>query len=437
MIILGIFLWSLLHMVSISYANNFPVKKEILQNGIVLLHNYNNIQPLVSTIIFLKMGSIYEPFEYSGISELLQNTILKGTKTRTAQQIAEEIESIGGGMSAESGDDFSTLSVSVRNEYFEKSIEILYDVFSNPTFPEKELEKEKMNLIAGILARKDSIFNVAIDELTLNMYGKKHPYGRNPYKSIKRIKKFTREDVVKWWDRFYGVDEKNKNIIVVISGDIDFEKAKKVVEEKFSNIKKINLPSFENWNYKKKSKHVKRKVHFKQSYLMYGFYAPPISTENLKKYLGLKLITLYLGGGMSGKLFEILREEKSLCYETNNFYPTKLLGSHFVIYLGLDKNNLEVAKKEIEKILNQLKTEGFTEEELLECKTKLKGRFLLDHQTNAKQAWYLGFWEVLGLGYEYDKKYIEEIENIKIEDIKETIKELTSSPRVIVELISR
>lgn len=422
-------------MISVSYANNFIVKKEILSNGIVLIHNYNNTQPLVSTIIFLKMGSIYEPFKFSGISELTQNTIIKGTKNRTSKQIAEEIESIGGSLSSESGDDFSTLSVSVRTEYFEKSIEILSDIFFNPMFPNEEIEKEKMNLIAGILARKDNIFNVATDELMLNMYGEKHPYGRNPYKSIKYIKKITREDIINWWEKFYGIDD--NNIIIVVSGDIDFEKAKKIIGEKFLNIKKIKLSPIENQSFKKRAKHIKRKVHFKQSYLMYGYYAFPINFENLKKYTSLKLITLYLGGGMSGKLFETLREKRSLCYETNSFYPTKFLDSHLVIYLGLDKKNLNIAKQEIEKILIQLKNNGITEEELLECKTKLKGRYLLDHQKNIKQAWYLGFWEILGLGFEYDNKYLQDIENIKLEDIKNTIKEVMSTSPVVIELISK
>lgn len=424
-------------MVSITYASNLTVSKEVLSNGVILIHNYNNSQPLVSTIIFLKMGAIYEPLKFSGISEIVQNTILKGTKNRTAQQIAEEIESIGGSISSDSGDDFSTLSISVRNEHFEKSIDILYDIFSNPVFPNEEIEKEKMNLIAEILARKDRIFNVAVDELMLNMYGNKHPYGRNPYKSIKYIKKFKQDDIIDWWKKFYGIDYENKNIIIVVSGDIEFEKVKKIVEDRFLNIQKIKLPHSKDWNFKKKPRQIKKKVHFKQSYLMYGFYAPSINSENLKKYISLKLISLYLGGGMSGKLFEVLREKRSLCYETNCFYPTRLLDSHFVIYLGLDKTKINIARQEIESILIQLKNDAITEEKLLECKNKLKGRFLLDHQGNMRQAWHLGFWEILGLGFEYDKKYIEDIENIKLEDIKETIKELTSIPPVVIELISK
>ncbi|MCX7641009.1 MAG: insulinase family protein, partial [Elusimicrobiales bacterium] len=178
-------------------------------------------------------------------------------------------------------------------------------------------------------------------------------------------------------------------------------------------------------------------THFKQAYLMYGYFAPSIKIENFKKYLSLKLLNLYLGGGMSGKLFEILREEKSLCYETNCFYPTKFLDSHFVIYLGLDAKKINIAKQEIEKILNYLKYNGITQQELSECKNKLKGRYLLDHQTNLRQAWYLGFWEVLGLDYRYDKKYIEELENVSLDDIKNVIHEITEVKPYILELIPK
>ncbi|MCS7231017.1 MAG: pitrilysin family protein [Elusimicrobiota bacterium] len=419
------------------YPINFSITKEILTNKIIFIHNYSDRLPIVSTIIFLKMGEIYEPHKLSGISELLQATITKGTKNRTAQQIAQEIESLGGTISADSGDDFSTLSISVRTQYFEHSVEILSDIFFNPTFPEEEIEKEKNNIIAGILARKDNIFEVAIDELLCNMYGKKHPYGKHPYEIIKHIRKLSRKEILSWWENFYGIDYDNKNIIIVVSGDIEFQKAKQIIEKNFSNIKPIKIPSLKEYYFKNKPKIIRKKTHFKQAYLMYGYFAPSIKIENFKKYLSLKLLNLYLGGGMSGKLFEILREEKSLCYETNCFYPTKFLDSHFVIYLGLDAKKINIAKQEIEKILNYLKYNGITQQELSECKNKLKGRYLLDHQTNLRQAWYLGFWEVLGLDYIYDKKYIEELENVSLDDIKNVIHEITEVKPYILELIPK
>lgn len=415
------------------------VTKEYLPNGITFVHNYNPEQPLVTVIIFLKMGSIYEPTKLSGISELLQSVIIKGTKNRTAKQIVEEVESLGGGISSDSDTDFATISISIGSQHYEKAVELLYDIFTNPTFPEDEIRKEKINIIAGILARKDRIFNVAIDKLMLNLYGKDHPYGRLPEKTAKVVKKINRKELILWWRKFYGIDKNQNNIVIVVSGDVDFDNAKNLLLKYFGSVPQIKLPPVQDIKLPSKNKYIKHKTHFKQAYLMYGFVSPAIKNERIKDYLSLKLLNLYLGGGMSGKLFEILREQHSLCYETNCFYPTKYLDSHFVIYLGLDHNRINLARNKIDEIILQLKNgEIFNEQDLHEVKTKFRGRYILDHQTNSRQAWYLGFWEIIGMGCEYDSKYLEDIQNVSIEDIRSTISKIffVNQP-TIVELVPK
>ncbi|MCX7940863.1 MAG: pitrilysin family protein [Elusimicrobiota bacterium] len=415
------------------------VRKDILDNGVIFIHNYNTEQPIVSVVIFIKMGAVYEPLHLTGISELVQATITKGTKNRTAKQIVEEIESLGGEISADSDTDYSTLSISVGSIHYEKAIEILHDVFTNPIFPEEEVEKEKMNIIAGIIARKDRIFNVAIDELLLNIYGKQHPYGRPPERIIRTIRKIKRENLLSWWEKFYGIDNNLRNIVIVVSGDVDFLYAKEIIMKYFSSIRRTQLPFIQDYKLRLKRKYVSRKVHFKQAYLMYGFLAPAVGITDIREFLSLKLLNLYLGGGMSGKLFEILREQYSLCYETNSFYPTRILDSHFVFYLGLDHTRVELAKNKIEEIIYLLKDgKIFDEKDLEETKRKFSGRYLLDHQTNARQAWYLGFWEIVGLGYEYDAKYIEDIKTVTLDDIHNTVNKIFSKEKaVVVELIPK
>lgn len=412
------------------------IRKEILSNGIVFIHKYNPEIPVVGVTIFLKMGAIYEPKKLSGISNLLQSVILKGTKNRSAEQIAEEIESIGGSISAESTYDYSVLSSAAGKQHFEKIVDILQDVFHNPTFPKKEIEKEKVNIIAEIISRKDNIFNVAVDTLLSTMY-RDHPYGRLEEGNIKILKRLSQKDIISWWGKFYGIDKKNQNIVIVVSGDIEFNFAKEVIEKHFSSTRSIELPNPAGGKeIKLKNKVVKKKVHFKQGYLMYGYFAPELNKDKIKDFLVLKLLNLYFGGGMSGKLFEILREEKSLGYETNCFYPTRLLKSHFVVYLGLDADRIAIAKNSIDQLFTDLK-EGkiFTEKELNETKQKFKGKYLLAHQTVLQQGWYLGFWEIMGLGWEYDMKYIDDIYAITIDDVKDVINKIFCfQDRVIVEL---
>jgi predicted Zn-dependent peptidase len=411
------------------------IRKEILSNGTVFIHKHNPEIPIVSTIIFLKLGSIYDPPKLAGLGNLTQTVIIKGTKNRTASQIAQEIESLGGTISSSISSDYGELYCSVGKKNFEKSIEILSDIFKNPVFPKEEIEKEKTNIIATILSRKDNIHDVADDYLYSEMY-RDHPYGRLDIGTVESVKKISRKDLISCWEKFYAVDEKSNNLIFVVCGDIEYEVAKNVIEKYFSDLRKTTLPSVKFSTPEIKEKVVTKKQHFNQGYLEYGYLASSLSKENLKHYLATKILNSYLGGGMSGKLFQVLREENSLCYETNSIYPTKLLSGHFIIYLGLDADRLSLAKEKIDEIIAGLKSKKlFTQKDLEETKLKIKGRFLLDHQTSLRQGWYLGFWEIMGLGYDFDEKYIDSLYSISLDDINSVIDKIFSSPKIVVEII--
>ncbi|MFQ3675956.1 MAG: pitrilysin family protein [Endomicrobiia bacterium] len=420
-----------------NYVTGDDIKKEILSNGAVFIHKHNREIPVVSTLIFLKMGSINDIPKLSGVTNLTQTVIIKGTKNRTSQQIALEIESLGGTIGSSVSSDYAEIFCSVGKQSFEKSVEILADIFKNPTFPEEEIRKEKMNIIASIISRKDSIHSVANDYLYPELY-KGHPYGRLDIGNVSSVKKISRKDLVNYWEKFYGVDEKNNNLIFVVCGDIEYETAKNMIEKYFADLRKITLPVL---NLKKpvvKEKFLSKKHHFKQGYLMYGYLAAELSQKTLKDYLSAKILNSYLGGGMSGKLFQILREENSLCYETNSIYPTKLLSGHFIIYIGVDGDRINLAKEKIDEIIKKLKSkEMITEKDLEETKLKIKGRFLLDHQTSLRQGWYLGFWEIMGLGYDFDNKYVNNLYDITLDDVNSVIDKIFSSQRVVVEIIPK
>jgi len=383
--------------------------REFLPNGITFIHRYNPELPIVAATMFLKMGSIYEPTKISGVSNLLQSTIIKGTSSRSAAEISEEIESVGGTIKADSTYDYSEISISISSKYFEKSIEILADIFYNPVFPQEEIIKEKLITLAEIKSRQEHIHDVAEDILLPNLYGREHPYSKLDIGTYSTVKSISRKDIITWWRKFYGIDKNARNIILSVVGDVEFDAARDVVLKYFPQLSPVALPALGKIRIDQKEGTIRVKKHFKQAYLMYGYPAPEISRESIKEYLSLKILNTYLGSGMSSKLFELLREKNALCYETSSYYPTRLLSSHFVIYIGLDGTKIDIAKKNIEDIISDLKTQKIENEELEKVKKKIRGQYLLDHQTNMRQAWYLGYWEILGFGYEYDREFVTHI----------------------------
>jgi len=411
-----------------SNSMNNKITKHTFDNGLILIHKKTEPLPIVEIELFINVGSFTETEKNSGITNLVQTLLLKGTKNRTAEQIAIEIESIGGTISSDSDDDYSTISVSIPSKHFSEAITILSDVLLNPNFPQEELEKEKKVILAAIKSREDHIFNVASDTLIKNLY-KEHPYSMINLGNYESIKNITRNDIINWYNRYYGTP----NIIIVVVGNVSFKETINNVKKRFSTIPKVQnskvilkepeLVSNETITLKKK---------FEQSYLMYGYLVPQINNND---YPVLKVLNTYLGSGMSSQLFQELREKSGLCYETGSFYPSKKYTSRFIIYLGLDKSKINEAKKKIDSIIDELKLKKISENKLDEIKNHIKGVYLLDHQRNSRQAWFLGWWEILGKGYEYDEQYLTDITKVNSEDIVKVANKYFNKNHVIVEIL--
>jgi predicted Zn-dependent peptidase len=135
----------------------------------------------------------------------------------------------------------------------------------------------------------------------------------------------------------------------------------------------------------------------------------------------MKVLNGILGSGFTSRLFQELREKRGLAYAVGSFFPTRINMGRFIAYIGTAPQKTEEAVKGIEKVVMEVE-KGISEEEIQIAKEKIVGSFLLEHQTRAKQAWYIGWFETIGLGYEMDKKYPEKINKVKKEDIYEAWK---------------
>jgi predicted Zn-dependent peptidase len=355
--------------------------------------------------------------------------LTKGTKKRTAEQIAVELESVGGGIGAGANEDYSEIGVSITSMHFDKAMEILADVFLNPLFPDRELAKEKVNIIAGIKSRKDSIFTVASDMLNQKMY-KTHPYARLTSGSEETVNKITRDDIVAWHKKNHAVP----NLLMIVVGNVSLSDTVKYIDKYFGQLPKtvpeqtqLPVPDIT------APVTITEKTKFEQAYLMYGYIAGEITS---KDYAALKVLNGYLGGGMSSLLFQKLREQAGLGYEVDSFYPSRKEKSRFVIYIGLDTGSISIAKQKITELVADLKQNKIDETRLTEVKNYLKGTFLLDHQTAARQAWYFGWWEMLGKGYEYDTVYTTEIDKITADDVLAAANKYLTDKFVCIELHS-
>lgn len=383
-----------------------------LNNGIKVIFKQTQTVDIVSVKFYSPISVLQENSSESGVTALMYAVMNKSTNKRNAVELAEAIESLGSSISSDVEYDFSGWTLNCMSDYFDKSCEILADIVLNPSFDEKEMQKEKKLLIETIKSRKDNIKPSATDKFIADFYGKNHPYSSTRNGKEETLKNLTRKNLIDTYNKIYSC----KDIVITVVGNIKKSKIKKVLNKYFGSMELVtNAPN--NIPYKLPKISEKDTVvnsKFNQAFIIYAYAAPNVLN---KDFATLKIISSILGGRMTGRLFIELREKLGLAYEVSSIYPSRVDKSYFEIYIGLDKKNIDVAKKGIEKIVSDLCINKVGDEELRDTKNFIKGVYLLDHQSVERQAYYMAFREMIGLGYKYDEEYINILSKITANDI--------------------
>lgn len=413
-------------------ASATPITVKITPDGMKVIHKRTTTNEIVALDLFLRSGSAWEKPGEEGLSNLTMSVLPEGTKSRDAEEIAALIEGTGGALSAGSSEDMSEVYAVVTKENVDLGFDLLHDVVTQPVFPEVEIKKDREAILASLRSRKDQIFTVANDLLSEYLYGAKHPYGRPVSGREETVQKFQRKDLIRWHQEHFSPDR----MTLVVVGDVPFDTVWKAATKSWG-VKKISPqvgPDYPPIPGRRGPEWIQEIRPFEQSYVMVGYPAP---TVNDKDYPALKILNAILGGGMSSRLFQTLRETQGLAYETDSFYPSKGQVSAFVAYIGLDRKNVEKTQEQMFAILQSVVEKGVTPIEVLNAKKYLRGQYLLDHQTMKKQAWYLGWWELLGKGYAHDTVYLKELSRVTPKDVQAAAKRCFSQPPLGVRVVNR
>lgn len=389
------------------------VSRVVLDDGMTVIVNENHSADIVVLDLFIKVGSINEDEKNNGITHFVQKVLLKGTKNRTALQIAKEVESIGARINVNTAQDYTEIYIQSLNKHFDIGLDILSDIVMNPVFDQKEVEKERNIIMSEIELQEDRTFNYVYNIFLETTYPN-HPYRFLTIGNKDSIKDLTAEMLKEHYQKYYLPE----NMILCISGKIDAKEVISKVTTVFSKFKSEELLAerdkvkISKINQNKKN-YVKKEI--EQAFVILGFTAPEVDNSD---YTAMKVINSVLGVGMSSRLFRKLRDSEGLAYSVGSFYPTRLDSSRLVVYIGTDKEKVAESIERILGEISELKTVLIPKEELERAKKYLKGNFALEHQTNKSQAWYLGFYEILGKGFDYDKMYPLEIEQVTEKDVK-------------------
>lgn len=400
-----------------SYGGN-GVIKNILSNGVTVLFKQTEGEGIIAGSIFIKGGSIEDPEGKKGLTNLTLAMLLKGSKNYSAYEINKVFEDSGGYISTSVGEEYSTIEFALRTSDFKKGMKVIKDIIFNPLFPEDKLNIEKKNVIAQIKAKKEEGFSYAFDQLRKEMY-KGTPYQYSPLGIEKDVKSIKVKDLKKRWKELL----KGGRFVVSFVGDIPYKDVEEDIKNVFTKIKNGRY-KFPEYNYQieeKKCKTLKREG--AQSTILFAYNAPS-ATE--KGYFAMKVLNGILGSGFTSRLFQELREKRGLAYAVGSFFPTRINMGRLIAYIGTAPQKTDQSVKGIETVVESIK-DGITDEEIKIAKEKIIGHFLLEHQTRAKQAWYIGWFETIGLGYQMDKEYTEKINKVTKSQVYEVWKEYIPS----------
>ncbi len=418
-----LFVLIFLLIVNFSYGGD-KVIKNILANRSTILYKETSGLGIIAGTIFIKGGSVEDKEGKKGLTTLTMRTLLKGTKKYSSFEINKVFEDSGGYISTSASEDYVVIEFALRTEDFQKGMEVLKSVIFEPLFPEEQIEIEKRNLIASIKAKKEDAFSYAYDKLRTEMY-KGTPYQYPPYGEIEDIKNITREDIKNRWIELL----EGSRWVISFVGDIPYSTAEKYIKSTFNNIPSKTIFKYPSYNLEIKGENCKTfKRDGAQSTILVAYNAP---TYKDKYYFAMKVLNGILGDGFTSRLFQELREKEGLAYAVGSFFPTKINMGRLIAYIGTAPNNTEKALDGIRNVVKSI-GKGVSDEELQTAKEKIVGSFLLDHQTRAKQSWYLGWFETIGLGYEMDKKYTDYINRVKKSDVIEAYKKYLTKGDVCV-----
>lgn len=378
-------------------------EKKVLPNGLTILHEKRDV-PVTTAMLAVKYGSAYETESEKGIAHFIEHMCFKGTEKRNAQQIAGEVEKVGGDLNAFTSEEVTAYHVKIPSEHLSLAMDVLFDIFFNASFPDDVFAKEASVICEEIKMYRDNPRAHVIEKIKNNLY--REPFGMFIAGTEENIKKITREQLLEKHRKIYSPE----NSILCVVGNNDFSKIVSLAEKLcVARIgEKTTLPKIEKQNIKETEK----REGISQANLAIGFHFPQLDE---KERYSAEIFSVILGDGMSSKLFAEVREKRGLVYSIKTEIDAGKNYGYMMIWAGTDPEKIS----EVTEIcLNEFaKMERIDEKELEEAKIQIIGNRKLKLEDSRETATNLILEEIASGAEEY-YKFEEKIKSVALDDIK-------------------
>jgi predicted Zn-dependent peptidase len=353
------------------------IQKREMRNGLTIATEVMPHLRSASLGIWVKSGSRYENNARSGISHFIEHLLFKGTRTRSASKIAQEIDSVGGQLNAFTEKEYVGFYAKVLDEHLPFAFDLVSDIVLNPSFPVEEIRRERNVIFEEINMVEDSPQELILDFYTENFW-KGHALGLPISGTKKSVAEITRSDVRKHFKEHYAAC----NMVVAVAGNIKHRQVYKLAERYFSAldpgvpVDSGAPPAVCSGNY------IRRKAHLEQAHICLGTIAPPLTSE--EQYCA-HLLCNILGGGMSSRLFQNIREKRGLVYSIFSMLNLYRDTGSLVVYAGTASENAVQVIDLTLKEFRLMREQRVPAEELRRAKENIKGSVMLSLESSSSR----------------------------------------------------
>ncbi|MFM8552625.1 MAG: M16 family metallopeptidase [Nitrospiraceae bacterium] len=403
----------------------------VAANGLTVLVLEQHALPIVQMHALVKTGSVQDPPGKAGLANLTSALLDEGTTTRSATQLAEQIEFVGGQLDIKGGDDFTTASVKVLKKDGELGLSLLADILLHPSFPDKEVRRVRTQILGEMQSEKDDPGTIAAKAFNQLVFAD-HPYRWPANGTEETLATLTRKDVQQFYSREYLPNQ----TILTIVGDITAEQAKALVSKHFGAWKPATPPPRITTPPAQVAQPVVKLIQkdLSQATIMLGHVG--INRANPDFYAVTVMNYILGAGGFSSRLMDSIRDNQGLAYGVGSTFDANLMPGAFMVSL---QTRNEAANQAIAGVLaeiNGMRNAPVTDEELADAKAYLMGSFPLRLDTTGKLAEVLSQVEFYGLSADYFTQYPSWIAKVTKDDVLRVAKQYLNPSNYVLVVVA-
>ena len=405
------------------------LRRTELPNGLIVLTERMDHLRSVAMGVWIKSGSRCEAPEINGVSHFVEHMVFKGTRSRSAQRIAREMDSIGGNLDAFTGKETICFNVKSLASHVPVALDVLADLVLNPVFAAPDIERERGVILEEIKIDEDNP-DILVSELFTQSFWKDHPLGKPILGTTKTVARLDQPALLAYHgERFHA-----GNMVFSAAGNLEHDPFVEWVAEKFAGVAGGAVPAELSAPAAHTRIILRNKKALEQVQICLGVPAPPITDES--RYVTLILNTV-LGSGMSSRLFQTIREERGMVYsiysEVNPYRDTGILW----VYAGTSVGNAIEVVDLILAELRKLKQERIPDEELTRAKDQVKGNILMGLESSSSRMANLARQEIYFHRFFSEEEVIARIDEVNADQVQAMAQRLFDPARIAITLLGR